>query len=73
MMSGFTCLVFFQKDRVQSRSGLGVGSVTTIGMSLMSYVLSIHAQYSDGVHVLRWLCSKLLFWTAFWCGVILSV
>ncbi|CAB9528936.1 Pick C1-like protein 1 [Seminavis robusta] len=36
MMAGFTCVVFFQSDRVQSRSGLGVGSVTTIAMSLMS-------------------------------------
>ena len=36
MMSGFTCLVFFSKDRVQSRCLLGVGSVTTIGMSLMT-------------------------------------
>lgn len=36
MMAGFTCIVFFSSDRVKSRSGLGVGSVTTIGMSLMS-------------------------------------
>jgi hypothetical protein len=36
MMAGFTCVVFYQSDRIQSRSGLGVGSVFTIGMSLMT-------------------------------------
>ena len=36
MMSFFTCLVFFKSDRVQSRCLVGVGSVTTIGMSLFS-------------------------------------
>ncbi|CAB9512172.1 Pick C1-like protein 1 [Seminavis robusta] len=36
VMSGFTCFVFFKDNRVQSRCLLGVGSVTTILMSLMT-------------------------------------
>lgn len=36
LMSGFTCLVFFRNDRVQSRAVLGIGSVFTIVLSLMS-------------------------------------
>lgn len=36
IMSGFTCLVFHRWDRVQSRSMLGVGSVVTILLSMMS-------------------------------------
>lgn len=36
IMSGFTCLVFYRRDRVQSRSVLGVGSVVTILLSMMS-------------------------------------
>lgn len=36
LMSGFTCLVFFRCDRVQSRASLGVGSVVTIVLALMS-------------------------------------
>lgn len=36
IMSIFTCAVFWRKDSIQSRSMLGVGSVFTIAMSLMS-------------------------------------
>ncbi|CAB9526306.1 Pick type protein homolog 1B [Seminavis robusta] len=36
LMSGFTCLVFFRCDRVQSRSLLGIGSVVTILLAIMS-------------------------------------
>ncbi|CAB9521722.1 Pick C1-like protein 1 [Seminavis robusta] len=35
-MSAFTCLVFFQKDPVQSRCLLGLGSIVTILLSLSS-------------------------------------
>jgi len=36
LMSGFTCMVFFRPDRVQSRSLLGIGSVVTIVLAMMS-------------------------------------
>ena len=36
MMSGLTCIVFYHSDRIQSRSGLGIGSVFTIVMSIMT-------------------------------------
>jgi len=36
VMSAFTCLVFFNRDRAQSRCTVGVGSVATIAMSLCS-------------------------------------
>ena len=36
VMAAFTCMVFFKRDRVQSRSLLGIGSVVTIVMSLMT-------------------------------------
>ena len=61
MMSGFTCLVFFQSDRVQSRSGLGVGSVTTIGMSLMSYVPTVCRLVLVPISRSRLICSNIYF------------
>ena len=36
IMSAFTCLVFYKRDRVQSRCMLGIGSVATVGLSLMT-------------------------------------
>ena len=34
IMVGFTCLVFLKRDKVQSRSMLGISSVYTITMSI---------------------------------------
>jgi hypothetical protein len=36
IMSCFTCLVFFRRDKIQSRTLLGLGSVVTIIMSMLS-------------------------------------
>ena len=36
LMVGFTCLIFYRKDKVQSRCLLGVASIVTIAMSMLS-------------------------------------
>jgi Patched family len=36
IMTLFTCSIFFRNDKIQSRTALGIGSVFTIVMSLMS-------------------------------------
>jgi Patched family len=38
IMCGFACITFYRKDRVNSRCLLGIGSVITIGLSLITGV-----------------------------------